>query len=551
MNLINNPWIPIRRRNGESTLITPWQITDRHDTNPVIALDAPRPDFNGALVQFLIGLLQTTTELKRRSKWKSLLQTAPSPEDLHEQFQPIADAFELDGTGPRFMQDFDIPETETNGIAGLFIEAPGGNSIKNNTDHFIKRGGIAGICHSCAATALFTLQTNAPSGGVGHRTSLRGGGPLTTLVILDPKSSRNSLETSLWRNLWLNVLDRITFLSLSGNFDKTDPSDVFPWLAPTRTSEAKARHATTTPGDTHPAQMFWGMPRRIRLDFENTRPGNCDVCSADSPALITHYTTKNYGVNYSGPWRHPLTPHSIDKDGIPLPRHAQPGGISYRHWLGLVQSGGGHQQEAAKVVDAFLERNRADPQQCRLWAFGYDMDNMKARCWYESTMPVYELETATVRQHFASTVERCVNAANEVRGYLITALKEAWFERLKDAKGDFSFIDLAFWQDTEADFYAVLQTLADGLNRGEPPDVIKTQAKEQWHRYLYDKARDLFDQWATSGGFEYENPRRIFQARNKLLNRSGSRSKKLWGNILELPLKPKRTQGETMHAPAL
>jgi hypothetical protein len=31
---------------------------------------------------------------------------------------------------------------------------------------------------------LFSLQLNAPSGGKGYRTGLRGGGPLTTLIEL-------------------------------------------------------------------------------------------------------------------------------------------------------------------------------------------------------------------------------------------------------------------------------------------------------------------------------------------------------------------------------
>ena len=56
MNLIKDPWIPVRRESGMEDIIAPWQLTETDD--PVIALSAPRPDFNGALMQFLIGLLQ-------------------------------------------------------------------------------------------------------------------------------------------------------------------------------------------------------------------------------------------------------------------------------------------------------------------------------------------------------------------------------------------------------------------------------------------------------------------------------------------------------------
>ncbi len=51
MNLIHDCWLPIRHTNGETNLIAPWQITENHDTNPIIAFNAPRPDFNGALIR--------------------------------------------------------------------------------------------------------------------------------------------------------------------------------------------------------------------------------------------------------------------------------------------------------------------------------------------------------------------------------------------------------------------------------------------------------------------------------------------------------------------
>jgi len=529
MNLINDSWIPVRHRNGDHALIASWQITEQHDSNPIVALAAPRADFNGALMQFLIGLLQTSTSAKE-DEWEELLEQPPTPDDLKQQFLPHAKAFELAGDGPRFMQDCNLPEGEEKPIAALLIEAPGEKSLRDHTDHFIKRGGVNGLCSACTAAALFTLQTNAPSGGVGHRTSLRGGGPLTTLVIFDPKTAGDDLRATLWRNLWLNVLEKPSFLSL-GNAKKTAPADIFPWLAPTRTSEAKTGKQTT-PEDTHPAQMFWGMPRRIRLDFKNTEEGHCDICGYFSETLVTRYITKNYGVNYTGPWKHPLSPYNVDKQGVPLPVHAQPGGVSYRHWLGLVQKSSS--RESAKIVTQFQEHRKLFHQQFRVWAFGYDMDNMKARCWYEATIPLYELEQA-YRKHFEGTVERCINAASEVKNYLVRALKEAWFDRLEDAKGDFSFIDLAFWQNTETDFYGCLQDLADSLQTEADKSAAMDRIRERWYKVLVSQAEAQFDQWATSGFFEYENPRRIAQAYNKL--RRQLWGKKLRTDTLELPLK--------------
>ncbi len=184
---------------------------------------------------------------------------APPPELLRKKLQPYAHAFELDGNGPRFMQDRHELAGDPKPISNLLIDAPGAQTLKQNADHFIKRGGINALCPSCAATALFCLQTNAPGGGAGHRTSLRGGGPLSTLVALDPKHS--DLKDDLWRTCWLNVLEKDIISNLGANNQNSELKDIFPWLASTRTSEGKTG-TITTPLDTNPLQMYWGMPRR-------------------------------------------------------------------------------------------------------------------------------------------------------------------------------------------------------------------------------------------------------------------------------------------------
>lgn len=531
MNLLDASWIPIRRRDGRQEHIAPWQITDQHDSNPVIAIYTARPDFDGALMQFFIGLLQTTTTIDDEIDWEYLLYNPPSTEQLREQLSAVANAFELDGDGPRFMQDLQLPEGETKEISALLIDAPGDNSLRNNLDLFIKRGRVAGMCKPCAAAALLTLQTNAPAGGAGNRTSLRGGGPLTTLVLCDPRRTGDDVGATLWHNVWLNVLEKTDFLSPCGNRNKRELSAMFPWLAPTRTS-GKGGH-DTTPDDVHPSQMFWGMPRRIRLDFDNLHSSVCDVCGVPSETLLTRYITKNYGINYTGPWLHPLTPHNMDKQGQPTPRHAQPGGVSYRHWLGLVQSDEGDVHKPARVVHTFQNRNRELHMSLMLWAFGYDMDNMKARCWYESQMPLYQIDEAH-RQAFALTVKGMVEGADTVRFYLLSALKNSWFEP-KDPrrKNDISFIAQAFWQNTEGQFFDCLGELAHNLQHEDDSLGTRNHIKAQWHQILYKQAFTLFDQWANTTAIAYENTRRIAEAYQQL--RKSLFGPKLMRQILDLP----------------
>lgn len=507
-NLIKNKWLPVRTTQGE-TQIAPWQISDPD----VLALAAPRPDFNGALLQFLIGLLQTTCPPDDNNQWGEWLENPPAPEMLRQLLKPCATAFNLDDEGPRFMQDYVPLEGKPKPIASLLIDAPGAQTQKQNADHFIKRGGIEHLCHSCAATALFTLQINAPSGGAGHRTSLRGGGPLTTLIALDTQhgaDSNQSLGQTLWRSCWLNVLNKSDLATLSGNTDLSNPSATFPWMANTRTSEPKTGQATYSQ-DAYPLQMFWGMPRRIRLDWKQTTGGNCDLCNQETDRLVSQYITQNYGINYEGPWQHPLSPHIDNKDGLALPQHAQPGGLQYKHWLGLV-SGSTH-NHPAKVVKSFLEGRQLQNEQLLLRTFGYDMDNMKARCWYESTFPLFTLD-ANIREQFTVIAEILIETATSVASMTRSCIKEAWFKRPGDAKGDTNFLQEAFFSHTENAFFTALKTLKGQLDR----DQNETQIMREWHRTLCDIAFQLFDYWTSRGDFETVNPRRIATAHKKLNN---------------------------------
>ena len=531
-NLVLDPWIPVRRKNGERLKIAPWQLTQDHAENPIVALDAPRQDFSGALAQFLIGLLQVVAMPGDDAgvEWSSWLDQPPEPNELKTLMAKFAGNFSLGGEGSRFMQDFGSLDGKLNPIDELLIDAPGAKTKSDNKDHFIKRGGAEGICPDCAAMALFTLQINAPSGGVGHRTSLRGGGPLTTLVVLDPQGSKQS--ATFWRTLWLNVLDDEQVGGLSGNAKLSAPEAIFPWLAPTRVSGKGGED--TFPQDVHPLQMYWGMPRRIRLELDGLSSGDCDLCGAQGLPLIRHYVTRNYGTNYTGAWEHPLSPHYLDsKSGMPMPAHAQPGGFSYRHWLAWTANGQGRMR--ARVVERF-EDVRYDDEQLRLWAFGFDMDNMKARAWYETEVPLYLLPPGESRQHFIDSIDRLIGAGVQVAGYLQGAVKEAWFNRPGDARGDLNYLKQAFFEKTAADFYALLRSLHEQAQSG----IIDINGRESWLNTLRREAERLFEEYASGGASGEENLARMSRAQINLIKRL--KGSKLY-EILDLS-KPKKSGKE-------
>lgn len=502
MNLIHDPWIPVRRADGSRELICPAALTDRH--NPILALDAPRPDFNGALRQFLIGLLQTLIAPQNEDQWADFLERPPTPAELATQFNAVAHAFNLDGEGPRFMQDFKLDGTPAPvQIAGLLMDSV--------SEHFQRVGTVQGLCWECAAIALFTLQTNAPAGGRGHLTSLRGGGPLTTLVIPDPREEKSG-QAWLWSTLWWNVLEREVFLEYLPSGMGDAPADWFPWLSPTRTE-------TITAANGHPALAYWAMPRRIRLDFQHPGAGSCDLCGRESPSLVMGYTTRPNGMNCID-WRHPLSPYYFKADGW-LPVHPQPGGLGYRHWPDLAWGHEGIKRIAKVVERAVASRRRLMEVQnvpLRLWGFGYDMEKMKPRCWYEVRMPLLELTDPAHRGQVAAVAEKLVAAATEVRNYLDRSLREAWFDSKNKNKtrGNLGFISQAYWQQTEGDFYRLLEEMARVLRQEEDFTTADQEIRREWHPVLCREAMALFALWATSGAVEHEDPGRIARAYHQL-----------------------------------
>lgn len=513
MNLLHEPWMPVRLSDGRREWIAPSRLSDP----AVVAFDADRADFNGALAQFAIGLLQTCSPAQTQLQWKRLFENPPDADTLQEWFEPHSSAFVLDGDGARFMQDFELRtgSGETIEAGGLLVGFPIKDTADHNKDHFIKHDRYRFLCPHCAALALFTKQVTGQAGGRGYRTGLRGGGPLTTLLIADPESGTIS---TLWSTLWLNVVDQGTIRHIGGDDDLQDACYTFPWMSNIRVIQ-RSDEWEVSPSLVHPMHAYWGMQNRIRLDFEQVSEGDCGVCSRPSERLIQKYVTRNYGFNYKGPWRHPLSPYYKGKDGM-LPVHAQPGGLGYQHWLGLVlgSSDGKDLTEPALVVSDYFSsvaKSRSGVSGFRLWAAGYDIENAKTRCWYEATMPLYDLTNCDtpIQSAVREVVTTWINGASLASGYLVKSVKDAWFKR--DARGKFDHIDASFWSRTEGDFYRLLQLLISAARSDSSTPPLNLSG--QWIGLLQKHVMALFEtEWVGTGMIERQNPARVAKARKEL-----------------------------------
>lgn len=451
LNLITDPWIPVKCKEGRR-VIAPWQIAE----SDVLFPDWPRPDFNVACLELLIGLVYMATPPSDKKDWKA--RTKPDPEGLRTALEAYAPAFFLMGDGPRFLQDYDKLDGAPNPVDMLFIDSAGGQTMRKNLDLMVHRHRYKCLTLPEAAMALYTLQDFAPAGGAGNRTSMRGGGPLVT--ILDPGKT-------LWDLVWLNV-----------PFGQPSMMKDLPWMRPTRTSEKGKGPVRPNDGKDEKAppftvEAFFGMPRRLRLVGDEQG--------------ITGVIQKPYGTNYEG-WQHPLSPYYRMKSGeMPLPRHPRAGRFGYRNWLGLLmQTGDKTQREQglaslALVLEEWRCRDRGEDdssEEVSVLVAGWAMNNMSPRDFVYSAQPMRRLSDEALFR-LADFIEAAEMVASMLHQALASLLDKG---EARDAQRE------EFYLKTEPAFYEHFRDIAEGGNPAEA-----------WLGEMRDQALSQFDVLAKPG----------------------------------------------------
>lgn len=533
MNLITDPWIPVIRKDGTPDTIMPWQIAEAE--NPVFEINAPRPDFQGALYQFLIGLLQTCFAPEDEDEWEDYWGKLPEPNELMDAFGEVEDAFELDNAdGPAFMQEHPgtnnhdevFAKTEWLPIEDLIGGALSENTRKNNKDLFVKTKQIEVISPYWAALALFNLQITGVLAWGKHRVGLRGNAPLTTLVI------HKAEQSSLWKKLWLNVIYLEDIDLIPGDSNKKNRSDIFPWMGETRTSPNKK---PTSPSDANPFQHYWAMPRRIQLKVEPVK-GQCDVSGKDIEKGVKFYKRVPDGVYYTNGWIHPLTPYTRSaKNRFPKPIEGKYAGEGFRQWISLNYDEYTDENDLknrwgrALVVKQYHE-GKPRVTNTRLWCFGYDATNANVKCWYESSMPTFQLPNDNVdalKDHVSEALQIAYQLVEELRFSLI----RAWFKPQTDSSGKqkwnhvtkainkaghlstYKNIEYEYWENLEMAFSAALNELIIyGQTPGKPLHIYV-----QWVKTIQKYCRNYFDRNALGEAVDEMDLKRVVEAKNYLL----------------------------------
>ena len=537
VNLIKDSWIPVITGYMRSVTISPSELVNREGECDILRLDACRADFNGTLIQFLIGLAQTQIAPSDPVEWRKMLFNPPGCRELETSFSQIAPYFEMTGDSC-FMQDMTLSADNPVPIGRLLLEMPGENAEKNNTDIFYKRGTVGTICLACAAMALYTLQTSASFGGAGHRNGLRGGGPLTTVI-----EGKN-----LWETVWLNVLENDIFLE-RGNSEKDTPADKFPWLGDLKPA---SKTETCTPATVHPAQMFFAVPRRIRLLPVKVPDATCDLCGMEQcTTVVKSYATERGGISYKGGWRHTLSPYYTDnKTGELLAVHAKPGAMAYNNLSGILFENPDSGAFPAITVQKFVHSRYEEilnelGEMVPIWVSGYDMDRAKARCYYDHHIPTLHVKPE-ILEDYTTFIRQLIRTAEFALFIIVRCIRGSQHDENTRAGGDLNSIKSRFWHDTEPDFYRVLSSAMPLVS-----DYDKTvPLREEWIKILSREGMRLFDQYSQSDMIGYANPRRIALAR-KDCRLSLSGANKRVRDLLGLPKPEPEYTNELLPAAAL
>ncbi|MCB0334072.1 MAG: type I-E CRISPR-associated protein Cse1/CasA, partial [Bdellovibrionales bacterium] len=372
-NLLEEKWIPVKRQSGAEEWIRPAQIVEGQKDDPIVRFNAPRPDFNTGFLQFMVCLLQTCCAPTTPREWRKWFDQAPTVEELDRLFEPDKDAFNLLGDGPRFMQDLERKESwEVCSVSALLVDLPGSQGLKNNTDHFAHRVVDLGLSLPAVALAIFNLQQNSPSGGRGHRTSARGGAPLSVIPVF---------RGDIWLTSWACVSEK----QLAPSTIRNRP---FPWLYQCRNSRGGRKLVAN---ECSIWEVLWACPRRIVLMPSAT--GVCSIFGNIPFPVVKNVYIEAYGNNYdSSDWKHPHSAY-YTKDEIQLPYNPRSGQLGFRNWHHLTY-GGKSVNPSRAVADALIRLARMGAE-IQTLSFGFEMSNAKVLSWRYRELPFFCCEKET------------------------------------------------------------------------------------------------------------------------------------------------------------
>lgn len=114
MDLTREKWLPVIFSSGEKKKISLLDLLD----NQIQDIAYPRPDFQGAAWQMLIGILQCTVAPEDKEEWGDIWNEGIESEQWEKALKTISPALQFGEQKPSFLQSFDPLDSEYGSVAG-------------------------------------------------------------------------------------------------------------------------------------------------------------------------------------------------------------------------------------------------------------------------------------------------------------------------------------------------------------------------------------------------------------------------------------------------
>lgn len=286
MNLLKDPWIPVRADGGTGAfcLLTYQQLLCEPGNWQV---SLPRDDLELACVQLLVCMTQVMFLPEDDKTLRARISKTLLPDEFAAGISPCCDWFDLDHPTQPFMQSRKVTGKLTSvqkllpGLPEKTSTAPGAHCFFNEVTE------VRCISGAVAAIALFNQATNCPSFGGGFKGSLRGGAPITTLVY------GNGLRETIWRNVLTRPRIAKRQIAMPG-FEYDQPT----WVKPI---VEKASIPWNEIGLMR--GLFW-QPARVEL-VKSEMDAPCDVLGGEAVPVYTSFRCEKFSFTVNGVWPHP------------------------------------------------------------------------------------------------------------------------------------------------------------------------------------------------------------------------------------------------------
>ncbi|MEW6095571.1 MAG: type I-E CRISPR-associated protein Cse1/CasA [bacterium] len=294
MNLLKDPWIPVRD-GADFHQITYKELLCSEQPEYQVAL--PRDDLELACIQMLASLTQVIFMPADKKELRTRIKIPLTEQEYEAKVTKYEDWFDLAHPKWPFMQIKGVIGEWTS-IQKLMIGMPEITSKSPSAHAFFNEPTeIRSVCSGITAIALFNQASNSPSFGRGFKGSLRGAGPISTMV----------MSTNLRKTVWENVLHEDSVRALIPWYDKTKENDKPVWVVPIPKGDVQAHSIGLLRG------LFW-QPAHIEL-VKADEPMSCDLVGGAVQECYEGFRKKRYNYDLKGTWPHPYSPRQFESDG--------------------------------------------------------------------------------------------------------------------------------------------------------------------------------------------------------------------------------------------